>query len=62
MTELGGLGTTFAANGPIKKGSIGVPIPYVQARIADTEDAGKTLPPGEVGELMIKGGIVMQGY
>jgi len=62
MTELGGLGTTFAANGPIKKGSIGVPIPYVQARIADTEDAGKTLPPGEVGEVMIKGGIVMQGY
>ena len=62
MTELGGLGTTFAASGPIKKGSIGVPIPYVQARIADTEDAGKTLPPGEVGELMIKGGIVMQGY
>ena len=62
MTELGGLGTTFAANGPIKHGSIGVALPYVEARIADTEDAGKTLPAGEVGELMIKGGIVMQGY
>ena len=62
MTELGGLGTTFAANGPIKHGSIGVALPYVEARIADTEDAGKTLPVGEVGELMIKGGIVMQGY
>ncbi len=62
MTELGGLGTTFAANGPIKHGSIGVALPYVEARIADTEDARKTLPAGEVGELMIKGGIVMQGY
>ena len=62
MTELGGLGTTFAANGPVKHGSIGVALPYVEARIADTGDAGKTLPAGEVGELMIKGGIVMQGY
>ena len=62
MTELGGLGTTFAANGPIKHGSIGVALPYVEARIADTEDASKTLRAGEVGELMIKGGIVMQGY
>ena len=62
MTELGGLGTTFASNGPIKHGSIGVALPYTEARIADTEDAGKTLPVGEVGELMIKGGIVMQGY
>jgi len=62
MTELGGLGTTFASNGPVKHGSIGVALPYIEARIADTEDARKTLPAGEVGELMIKGGIVMQGY
>ena len=62
MTELGGLGSTFATNGPVKHGSIGVALPYVEARIADTEDASKTLPSGEVGELMIKGGIVMQGY
>jgi long-chain acyl-CoA synthetase len=62
MTEIGGLGTTFACNGPVKHGSIGVALPYTEARIADTEDASKTLPAGEVGELMIKGGIVMQGY
>lgn len=62
MTELGGLGTTFASNGPVKHGSIGVALPYVEARIADIENASKTLPAGEVGELMIKGGIVMQGY
>ncbi|MDB4476522.1 AMP-binding protein, partial [bacterium] len=62
MTELGGLGSTFAANGPVKHGSIGVALPYTEARIANTEDASKTLLAGEVGELMIKGGIVMQGY
>jgi len=62
MTELAGCGTSFATNGPVAHGSIGVPLPYIQARIADTEDASRTLPAGEVGELMIKGGIVMQGY
>ena len=62
MTELGGLGSTFAANGPVKHGSIGVALPYTEAKIASTEDASKTLVAGEVGELMIKGGIVMQGY
>ena len=62
MTELGGLGSTFAANGPVKHGSIGVALPYTEARIASTDDASKTLLAGEVGELMIKGGIVMQGY
>lgn len=62
MTELGGLGTTFAANGPIKHGSIGTALPYTEVRITDTEDVSITMPTGEVGELMIKGGIVMQGY
>ena len=62
MTEIGGLGTTFASNGPIKHGSIGVALPYVETKIVDTEDANKTLPAGEIGELMISGGVVMQGY
>ena len=62
MTELAGLGTTFPSNGPYKLGSIGIPLPHVEARIADVNDAGKTMPRGEVGELMIRGPIVMQGY
>ena len=62
MTELAGLGTTFPSNGPNKLGSIGVALPHVEARIADVDDASKTMPRGEVGELMIKGPIVMQGY
>jgi long-chain acyl-CoA synthetase len=62
MTELAGLGTTFPSNGPTKLGSIGIPIPHVEARIADVEHATTTMARGEVGELMIRGPIVMQGY
>ena len=62
MTELAGLGTTFPSNGPHKLGSIGVALPHCEARIADAADASKTMPRGEVGELMMRGPIVMQGY
>jgi long-chain acyl-CoA synthetase len=62
MTELGGLGTTFPAYGPYKHGSIGLPLPYVECRIADVDHADVTLGTNEVGELMVRGPIVMQGY
>jgi long-chain acyl-CoA synthetase len=62
MTEIAGLGTTFAHNGPIKHGSIGIVLPYVEARIAAVDDAKNTLPADEPGELMIRGPIVMLGY
>ncbi len=41
-------------------GSIGVPIPSTDIVIRD--DAGKDLPPGEAGEISIKGPQVMKGY
>src|SRR5271157_93889 len=62
MTELAGLGTTFPSYGPRKLGSIGIALPHNEARIADAGDAAGTMPRGEVGELMIRGPIVMQGY
>ncbi len=62
MTEIAGLGTTFAHNGPNKHGSIGVALPYVEARIAAVDDAATTLAADEPGELMIRGPIVMLGY
>ncbi len=42
--------------------SIGVPIPNCQAQIVDTTDPGKVLPPGEPGELLLKGPFVFEGY
>ena len=62
MTEIGGLGTTFVHDGVSKHGSIGVALPYTRVKISDVEDANNELPVGEVGELMICGPIVMQGY
>jgi long-chain acyl-CoA synthetase len=46
--------------GPIKKGSIGMPLPSVEAKVVDEE--GKEVPLGEVGELIVKGPNVMKGY
>ena len=62
MTELAGLGTTFAHSGPVRHGSIGVPLPYCAAKIVDVADAARELPRGEVGELMVRGPVVMQGF
>jgi long-chain acyl-CoA synthetase len=62
MTELAGLGTTFSHLGPIKHGSIGVPLPSLEAKIVDVVDASRTLGVDEPGELMLRGPVVMQGY
>ncbi|HYA70567.1 MAG TPA: long-chain fatty acid--CoA ligase [Thermoplasmata archaeon] len=43
-------------------GSIGVPVPETEHRILDLETGTKVLPPGEVGELSVRGPQVMQGY
>ena len=42
-------------------GSIGLPLPSTNARVIDLE-TGEPLPPGGVGELVIRGPQVMQGY
>lgn len=45
-----------------RPGSIGIPAPDTDAKIADLETGTKDLKPNEVGELIIKGPQVMQGY
>jgi long-chain acyl-CoA synthetase len=42
-------------------GAIGVPLPNTDAKVVDPE-SGDDLPQGEVGELLVKGPQVMQGY
>ena len=43
-----------------KLGSVGRPLPHNQVRIGD--DHGRSLPPGEIGEVLIKGPKVFSGY
>ncbi|MHA2233601.1 MAG: AMP-binding protein [Candidatus Hodarchaeales archaeon] len=43
------------------KRSIGVPLPDTEVKILD-QDTGEEVPPGEAGELWIRGPQVMQGY
>jgi long-chain acyl-CoA synthetase len=62
MTELGGLGTTHSAYGPARHGSIGVPLPHMEARVVATDGSGRVLPAGEVGELQMRGPLTMRGY
>lgn len=43
-------------------GSIGMPLPDVDAQIVSLDDEVTVLPPGEIGELVIKGPQVFKGY
>jgi len=45
-----------------KPGSIGIPFPDTLAAVVDLETGEKVLPPGEAGELVVKGPQVMLGY
>ena len=44
-----------------RHGFIGLPLPSTDAKIVDLE-SGADLPPGQIGELLIKGPQLMQGY
>jgi len=43
-------------------GTIGLPFPNTDAKIVDAETGERDLPPGEVGELVVRGPQVMKGY
>jgi len=45
-----------------KTGSIGMPMPDVDARIVSLDDGVTVLPVGEIGELVVKGPQVFKGY
>ena len=48
--------------GKRKLGSIGLPMPDLEAKIMDIETGEKEMPVGETGELVVKGPQVMKGY
>ncbi len=45
-----------------KAGSIGLPFPDVECRIVSLDDGVTDMPVGEVGELVIRGPVMMTGY
>ena len=62
-----GIGSTEAVHifitnrpGDVRVGSSGRPVPAYEAKVVD--DEGKELPPGEIGNLMLKGDSVAAGY
>jgi len=61
LTEASPVTHSNPLEGERRVGSIGIPLPSTDARIVHLE-TGEPLPPGEVGELLIRGPQVMQGY
>lgn len=59
MTETGmNLSNPYA--GPRRPGTVGTPLPGVSIRIVDLEN--RDVPPGETGELLVRGSNVFEGY
>ena len=48
--------------GDNRTGSIGLPIPNLECRIVDAVEGEKEQPVGDIGELLLKGPNIMQGY
>lgn len=60
MTETG-MNLSNPLNGERRIGSVGFPLPRVEARVVDPE-TGETLRDGQVGEVQIRGPHVFKGY
>jgi len=61
LTEAGPVTHANPLRGRRQAGAIGVPFPSTEARIVDLE-TGADQPPGEIGELVVRGPQVMRGY
>ena len=60
MTETG-MNLSNPLNGERRMGSVGLPLPGVEARVVDPETV-KELPNGEIGEIQLRGLNVFKGY
>ena len=62
LSEASPVVTCNPLNGPVKAGSIGLPVPGTTISLRDPADPEKEVAPGERGELCVKGPQVMRGY
>ena len=62
LSESSPVATGNPMTAPGKAGSIGLPLPGTVIEIVSLEEPRRVLPPGEKGEVCIRGPQVMQGY
>lgn len=55
-----GLSVSNPYEGPRKFGTVGLPLPATELAIVD--DEGRSLPPGDDGEIVLRGPLVFSGY
>jgi long-chain acyl-CoA synthetase len=62
LSESTALGISNPIMGLKKAGSIGIPFPDNEVRLVDIEEGKADVAPGEPGEIIMKGPLIMQGY
>ncbi len=62
MTETASAGTAQLMHGLLKENSVGLPLPGICIRIAALDDPRKLLPPGQTGEICVKGPNIFKGF
>lgn len=62
QTEAGPVLSFNPVGGPVKPGSVGVPVPLTEIQIVDPQTGRRVLAQGERGEIRARGPQIMQGY
>ena len=62
LSESTSLGISNPILGMKKVGSIGIPFPDNDVRLVDVENGTQDVKPGDPGEIIMKGPLIMQGY
>ncbi len=62
MTETAPAGTNLLPGQDQEPGEIGVPLPGIELQVVSLDDPRRALPPGEVGEVRVRGPNVTPGY
>ncbi len=62
LTEAGPVLTFNPVHGPVKAGSVGIPVPLTEVEVVDLAAGEQVLPPGSAGEIRARGPQLMRGY